>query len=209
MLETADYHRAIKQATSGLERSLSTRLAQYIAFVDRYSKSMNLTGFASSPEQLAARLVTESLLLAELEPLPTGGSAVDLGSGVGSPVVPLAMANPPVRFTAVESREKRALFLDMLAARMRLANLEVINQRAEELAASGRRFELVTSRAFAPIAELLPLARRLLADGGAVRGYGAEDAAALEAAAAAHGFGTVSVQWYQLDGKKYFVYLLK
>jgi 16S rRNA (guanine527-N7)-methyltransferase len=207
--ETADYRRAIEQAAPELERSLSARLAQYIGFVDRYSHSMNLTGFASSPTQLAARLVGESLLLAELEPLQPGSTVVDLGSGVGSPVVPLALANPQVRFTAVESREKRALFLDMLAAKLRLANFEVANRRAQDVVAAGYRFEMVTSRAFAPPAELVPLARELLAEGGTVRGYGSEETTQLDAAAAVNGFGKVSVQWYKLEGKKYFVYLLK
>ena len=98
----------------------------------------------------------------------------------------------------------------MLKVKLRLGNIEIAQRRAEGLAREQpAAFQLLTSRAFAPPAELLPLARPLLAPGGEVRGYLGADAAALTTAAAEHGFTVEALEQYTLGDSVRHVYLLR
>ncbi len=186
------------------------RLAQYVELVAQYSRALNLTGFGSDRRRLTAELVGEAARLHRLGRIAAGTQAVDLGSGNGSPVVPLAVLCPEAHFTAVEVRRRRAEFLRLVGVKLGLENLAIMNGRVEELAAElPGAFQLATSRAFAPPAELLPLARLLLAPGGEVRGYLGADAAALTAAAAEHGFRVEALERYTHGDSTRHVYLLR
>ena len=185
------------------------QLAEYLELVAQYSATLNLTGFGGDAAQLAGELVGEAVRLLKLGEIVPATHAVDLGSGNGSPVVPLAVLCPAVDFTAVESRTRRAAFLRTVQARLGLANLEVHAGRVEQLAKEQPAgFDLATSRAFAPLDKLLPLARDLLAGGGQLRGYLGEDAASLEQQAAAHLFRRDFCQAYTLNGSVRHIYQL-
>jgi 16S rRNA (guanine527-N7)-methyltransferase len=100
---------------------------------------------------------------------PTGRWA-DLGSGAGFPGIPFAALFPEVALDLVESREKRATFVEavLLAAAeavgARSAPLRVIRGRVESLPSAS--YDGVMSRAFAPPPEALDHAARLLVPGG-------------------------------------------
>jgi 16S rRNA (guanine527-N7)-methyltransferase len=72
-------------------------------------------------------------------PLLEDGPVVDVGSGGGSPGIPLAAARPDLRFHLLEATRKKCEFLAETAARF--SNVEVVCARAEEHgAAAGRDF---------------------------------------------------------------------
>jgi 16S rRNA (guanine527-N7)-methyltransferase len=198
-----------EQMPQAVADELATMTA-YVELVIEYSTVLNLTGFRRAPEHLAAELVGEALRLHELATITSGTRAVDLGSGNGSPVVPLAILNPQARFTAVESRSRPAAFLRTVQARLGLANLTVAEQRAEQLAvAEHGAFALVTSRAFAPLDKLVPLAFRLLAPGGELRGYLGADANPLAARARSSGFTVTACEQYKVVNARRHVYRLR
>jgi 16S rRNA (guanine527-N7)-methyltransferase len=186
------------------------RLALYLELVAQYSQALSLTGFSLEGPLLAAELVGEALRLLRLDQIAPATHVVDLGSGNGSPVIPLAALCPEGQFTAVEVRQRRAEFLRLVSAKLGLENLSVDNRRVEELAREQpRAFQLVTSRAFAPPGKLLPLASLLLAPGGELRGYLGADADALTAAAAGNGFTVDALERYTLGESTRHVYLLR
>lgn len=87
----------------------------------------------------------------------------DVGSGAGLPGVAMAIRRPDLRVTLVEPLLRRSTFLVEVVAELGLENVEVVRARAESL--HGRRaFDVVTSRAVAPLPRLLewclPLTRR-------------------------------------------------
>ncbi len=132
------------------------RLAQYADLVTQYDSTARLTGF-TTVEQLVAELAVEGARLLQLGPLADGARWVDLGSGNGSPVIPLALLCPQVRFTAIEANQRKAAFLGITATSLGLANLQIaavtVQQWARQLA---EPCDGVTSRAFAPPAQALP-----------------------------------------------------
>jgi len=92
--------------------------------------------------------------------------AVDVGSGAGFPVLPLAIFFPQSQFTALEARGKKATFIAKAAQILGLENLQVFQGRAEtaaHLPELRESFDIVLSRAVgstAVLAELcLPLCK--------------------------------------------------
>lgn len=99
------------------------------------------------------------------EVLPREVTVVDVGTGAGLPGVVLAIARPDLRVTLVEPLLRRTGFLEEVVADLGLAHCEVVRGRAEEL--HGRRtFDVVTSRAVAPLDRLLRWSWPLVAPGG-------------------------------------------
>jgi len=129
-----------------------------------WANRLSLTG-ARTAGEIVRRHILDSLSVALY--VQPGCRLADLGSGAGFPGVPLAIACPRSAAVLIESRRKRANFLRELARRCGLSNLEVLEERAEEVAA--RRpgsFDLVVSRAVWPIADFLKLCGLLLRPAG-------------------------------------------
>jgi 16S rRNA (guanine527-N7)-methyltransferase len=101
------------------------------------------------------------------EAVPEGVTVCDVGSGAGLPGIPLALVRPDLRITLLEPLLRRTNFLTEAAEALELDNVEVVRARAEEL--HGRRaFDVVTSRAVAPLPRLLRWSMPLVAPGGAM-----------------------------------------
>jgi 16S rRNA (guanine527-N7)-methyltransferase len=90
---------------------------------------------------------------------------LDVGSGAGLPGVPLAIAEPQLAVTLLDSNGKKARFLRHVQRTLGLSNIEVAEARVEEWQdAAG--YDVVVSRAFAALADFFGLTRHLLAPGG-------------------------------------------
>lgn len=94
------------------------------------------------------------------------GPIVDVGSGGGSPGIPLASARPDLRFDLLESQRRKCAFLGEWAARF--PNAQVVCARAEEHArAAGRdAYGTALARALAPPVVALEWCLPLLRPGG-------------------------------------------
>jgi 16S rRNA (guanine527-N7)-methyltransferase len=90
---------------------------------------------------------------------------MDVGSGGGSPAIPLKIARPALSLTMVESKERKSAFLREAARSLGLANTNVITERYEQLAHEPSRREcvdLITVRAVRPDDALYRAAAHLL-----------------------------------------------
>jgi len=128
--------------------------------------------------------------------IPAEATVCDIGTGAGLPGLVLAIARPDLRITLVEPLLRRTTFLEEAVDRLGLERVEVIRARAEEL--HGRReFQVVTSRAVAPLGRLLDWSMPLVQQGGCLLAMkGASAAEEVEAAReqlAARAAGTVEV----------------
>lgn len=101
------------------------------------------------------------------EALPEDAAVADIGSGAGLPGVVLAVVRPDLRITLVEPLLRRSTFLQEAVDELGLAGVEVVRARAEELVGS-REFDVVTSRAVAPLEKLLTWSLPLCGAAGAV-----------------------------------------
>jgi 16S rRNA (guanine527-N7)-methyltransferase len=88
---------------------------------------------------------------------------LDVGSGGGLPGIPLAIVCPHWRITLVDAVQKKAAFLTQAALELKLANVSVHHARVEQLRGS---YRVITSRAFAALADFVGWTRHLLAADG-------------------------------------------
>lgn len=125
--------------------------------LERWRSAMNLVGPGSSDIHFDDSRVVAQALAAQ-------GRWADLGSGAGFPGVALAAWNPEAQVTLVESRAKRAAFLQRVIRQCDLPNASVFHGRVEQLEHAA--WDGLISRAFAAPPAVLEHARRLLVDGG-------------------------------------------
>ncbi|MDB5275358.1 MAG: rsmG [Ferruginibacter sp.] len=107
--------------------------------------------------------VLHSLAIATQFEFKAGSEIMDLGSGGGFPGVPLAIFFPDTQFHLVDSINKKLKVANEIAAAIGLKNLSVQHTRAEDI--KNRKFDVVVSRAVAPLKDLWWWAKPLLKKG--------------------------------------------
>jgi 16S rRNA (guanine527-N7)-methyltransferase len=145
-----------------VSRETAERLDAFAELLLDWNRRINLIS-AQDAARLRQRHIEDSLQLLPLLP-PGQGPLLDIGSGGGFPGLVLAAAEPERTVHLVESDRRKAAFLATAAARLGLAQVRVHAARAEDLALSG--MAVLTARAFAPLARILPFAAQFLAPDG-------------------------------------------
>lgn len=154
----------LHEAPNTIDARFSARIETLACNIALWGARMNLTAHPEDPEELAFHVI-DSVMPALLLPseFTRGRNVLDLGSGAGFPGLVLAAATP-AHFTLVESRRKRASFLNVAMAEMGLHNVIVESGRAEEIGLD-EQYDLVTARAFGDAADFFAIAMRALRPG--------------------------------------------
>lgn len=154
-------------ATLGLNLSASDleQFDLYFRELKLWNNRINLTGLKTDRDILT-KLFLDSLAL--LPFLGEAASLADLGSGAGFPGLVLKLARPKLALTLVESRGKKAAFLDYLVSLLKLSGVVVAPvhltpRLAQEWAL---RFEAVVSRGAFSLRHFMKLSSPLLRPGG-------------------------------------------
>lgn len=123
--------------------------------------------------KLSDHHVKPSLLWLEWERVKPGERVLDIGSGGGFPGMVIAIMEPTIDMTLVESIGKKAKFLQNCVQQLHLKNVHVIHDRVEHLTG---QYDRVTARAVAPLEQLWEWAEPLLKDGGTLEAMKGSDA---------------------------------
>jgi 16S rRNA (guanine(527)-N(7))-methyltransferase RsmG len=128
------------------------RLADYYELVIEHNPLLHLVG-PCSPEEFAIRHILESLTL--LEYLPQGAKFADVGAGAGLPSIPCLLVRENLKAVLIESKEKKAKFLDLAVETLKISDrAQVINRQFQE--ADLGDCQAVTCRALDKFTEKLP-----------------------------------------------------
>ena len=128
------------------------RLADYYDLVQTHNPLLHLVG-PCTPEEFATRHILESLTL--LEYLPTNANFADIGAGAGLPSIPCLIVRDDLSATLIESKAKKAGFLQTAFAKCKLVGrAQVINRQVSETDRPDVSF--VTCRALDKFTEKLP-----------------------------------------------------
>ncbi|WP_238165323.1 16S rRNA (guanine(527)-N(7))-methyltransferase RsmG [Kribbella caucasensis] len=151
-------------------------MGQLVAYAELLSTEGTLRGLIGPRE--VPRLWDRHLLnCAVLERLiPEESTVADIGTGAGLPGIVLALVRPDLQVSLVEPLLRRTTFLQEAVDKLGIPNAEVVRARAEELPPAS--YDVVTSRAVAPLGKLAGWCLPLCAEGGlmlAMKGASAED----------------------------------
>jgi 16S rRNA (guanine(527)-N(7))-methyltransferase RsmG len=161
------------------------QLVRYLSTLATWNQTINLTALdlRGFPDQSLARLIIEPIEAARH--LPSGAFRwFDLGSGGGSPSVPLKIMRPDALLTMVESRGRKAAFLRELTRVCELSQVDVLTTRIEELAVEiePASVDVFTLRAVRLDAGVAATISRLAAASATVLLFGPVDWSALDSA---------------------------
>ncbi|UGB38120.1 16S rRNA (guanine(527)-N(7))-methyltransferase RsmG [Frateuria soli] len=149
----------------------SGRLLDYLALLERWNATYNLTA-VRDPAEMVTRHLLDSLAIL---PHVRGSTLADLGTGPGLPGIPLAIAAPGREILLVDSNGKKVRFLREAIRALKLEGVRAVQSRVEELQG---QFDCITARAFASLADMLGWGGHLLVPGGtwlAMKGPSADD----------------------------------
>jgi len=144
-----------------LDADARARLLDYVALLERWNRSVNLTA-VRDPAEMVPRHLLDCLAVA---PWVRGATLLDIGSGAGLPGLVLALARAELEVTLLDAALKRTRFLAHARERLGLDRVEVVRARLEDFDPA-RRFDTVTARASLPLPGLLAAAPGRLAAGG-------------------------------------------
>ena len=167
----ADVTAALSAQGIELDAGDADRLRSYLQALVDANERFNLTA-VTEPAQMWVRHVQDSLTLVPFIASADAKTVIDVGSGGGLPGMPLAIVMPDVRFTLLEATGKKAAFLRETAVALGLANVDVLNERAETAGQDHRahrgRYDVAVSRAVGRLNVLAELTVPFAREGGTV-----------------------------------------
>lgn len=140
--------------------------ATFLSTLNAWNARMNLTALADRDEAVD-RLILEPVAAARH--VADARSILDIGSGGGSPAIPLKIQVPSASLCMVESKIRKGAFLREVSRKLGLADTRVESRRFEEMltdASAHEAWELVTIRAVRVQAGTLLAAQAFLKPGG-------------------------------------------
>jgi 16S rRNA (guanine527-N7)-methyltransferase len=135
---TREFQQRLRKRARRVDVALSPGVAEklegYVRLLARWNEKINLTALhvANPDDHAIDRLLIEPLIAASLLQLPKVSTIVDLGSGSGSPAIPMAIASGiPIRM--VESKVRKSAFLSEAIRQLELTGCRVETSRYEQL----------------------------------------------------------------------------
>lgn len=175
----ADLRQGLDDLALVLDDTQINQLLAYLDLIQKWTKVYNLTAVRTPQEMLTHHLL-DSLAVVnplrlklgcasaesvgdETAPSPTRMRLLDVGSGAGLPGVVIAICCPQLAVDCVDAVAKKAAFVQQVALALKLPNLRGLHARAECLT---DQYQLISSRAFASLADFVSVSEGVLAAGG-------------------------------------------
>jgi 16S rRNA (guanine527-N7)-methyltransferase len=144
-----------------LDDAQVAKLLRLLDLVTEWNAKFNLTAIRE-PLDMVRKHLLDSLTV---QPWIVGPFVTDVGTGAGFPGLPLAIVNPTLRFTLVDSIQKKIRFVEHAARELELANVTAVAVRAESFQPE-QRSATVVSRALAALPTFVAQAGHLSARNG-------------------------------------------
>jgi 16S rRNA (guanine527-N7)-methyltransferase len=143
---------------SQAEQSL---LLDYIQLLFKWNKAYNLTA-VRNPQEMVTHHLMDCLIL---KPYFSSSNMLDVGTGGGFPGIPLAILYPNMSMTLVDCNAKKIRFLTQAVHELGITCVKPVHGRVEAVDVT-EKFEIITSRAFASLQDMVKLTAHLLSENG-------------------------------------------
>ena len=152
----------------GLSKDKISKFERYLDLLLQWNEKFNLTAITDKDE-IEEKHFIDSIELVKYFDLKNK-TLLDVGSGAGFPGIPLAIVEPTLQITLLESNGKRVSFLHEVVKELELKNVQIIQGRAEELG-TREKYDIVTARAVKELNVLLEICFYLVKVGGQFIAY--------------------------------------
>ncbi len=147
----------------GLKDSYADKLMAFVYLLDKWNKTYNLTAIRDLKQMIILHVMDSASVYRHLQ----GKTMIDVGTGGGIPGIIIAILNPQISVTLLDSNQKKTRFLRFVLREMNLDNITVVCERVEKYQPK-TRYDVVISRAFSEVGEYLSITAHLCADDGRV-----------------------------------------
>ncbi len=131
-----------------------SKLSQYYNFLVSENQKYNLTSITEEKDVYLKHFYDSLMIIKSIE--LNNQYICDIGTGAGFPGMVLKIVFPNIKIDLLDATNKKCHFLTELIEKLQLTNINVINQRAEDYSQKIReKYDIVTSRAVAPLKHLL------------------------------------------------------
>lgn len=136
-----------------LSEEQERQFLKYYDFLVSENQKYNLTAITSKEEVFYKHFLDSVLPESEIT---KNAKIIDIGSGAGFPAVPLKIVRSDLKFTLVDSLNKRVNFLNELFILLNLGDIKAVHARAEDFIKENREsYDFAVARAVAPLNTLL------------------------------------------------------
>lgn len=140
------------------------QLVTYVELLHKWNKAYNLTSVRERDQMLIKHIMDSLVVSPHLQSVTyINNKFIDVGTGPGLPGIPLAIINPDLEFTLLDSLGKRVRFMTQVKLDLGLKNIIPVQSRVEDFKGE---FAGVLSRAFASISDMVNWSRHLVATNG-------------------------------------------
>lgn len=144
----------LKKLNINITNNQLDKLENYYNILVSENKKYNLTSITDK-EQVYLKHFYDSLTITKIITL-NNEEVCDIGTGAGFPGIVLKIMFPNIKLTLIESNTKKCNFLNIVSQKLNLTEVNIVNERAEIYSKKTReKFDIVTSRAVAPLKHLL------------------------------------------------------
>lgn len=138
------------------------QLCLYLDLLEKWNAAYNLTAVRDVSQMVSVHLLDSLSVTPFIS--AQAQSVLDVGSGGGTPGIPLAIMRDDLAVTLVDSNSKKTAFLHQAVIELGLNNVAVISERVENIQAI--QFDTIVSRAFAELGDFVRLSSHLLSKNG-------------------------------------------
>ncbi|CAM3367200.1 16S rRNA (guanine(527)-N(7))-methyltransferase RsmG [Halomonas lysinitropha] len=150
------------------------RLLALVGLLHKWNRAYNLTA-VRTPEEMVTRHLLDS---AAVLPFVNGTQLLDVGSGAGLPGLVLAILEPSLAVTLLDSNGKKVRFQRQAVMELDLCNVTPVQARVEAFEPVVGGYAQIISRAFSSLGDFIALTARLVAPSGewlAMKGPAVDD----------------------------------